>query len=130
MINKIIHFISYQRKNPCLNLLRGITVPYSFLTDLFNYSVQRFKLLLEENILDRSKPLLTNSAFKESFSVISKMESRINSRSKGSHTIPASPTTSGREALSDVITGIPEAIASKTGIPNPSKRDGNMKMSS
>ena len=43
----------------------------------------------------------------------------------GSISTPASPTTSGSAETLDVITGAPQAIASSTGIPNPSYSDGN-----
>src|SRR2546426_1616924 len=44
--------------------------------------------------------------------------------SSGSSRIPASPTTSGMDAARDAITGVPHAIASSTGRPNPSYNDG------
>ena len=39
----------------------------------------------------------------------------------------ASPTTSGKEEIFEVITGVPQAIASKTGKPKPSHKEGNTK---
>ena len=41
----------------------------------------------------------------------------------------ASPTTSGSEETLDVRTGVPRAIASSGGKPNPSYTDGNAKAS-
>ena len=46
------------------------------------------------------------------------------STSVGSTSSPASPATSGREEVLDVITGVPQAIASSTGSPNPSYCEG------
>ena len=44
--------------------------------------------------------------------------------SSGSMSMPASPTTSGMAAARDAITGVPLAIASSSGSPNPSYSDG------
>src|SRR5699024_8219275 len=41
----------------------------------------------------------------------------------------ASPTTSGNEDELEHITGVPQAIDSKTGIPKPSYKDGNINKS-
>ena len=40
--------------------------------------------------------------------------------------IAASPVTSGNEDKREVMTGVPQAIASRTGKPNPSQRLGNV----
>ena len=40
--------------------------------------------------------------------------------SLGSKNIAASPQTSGREVVLELITGVPEAIASRAGRPKPS----------
>ena len=45
----------------------------------------------------------------------------------GSKYIPASPTTSGSDVALATATGVPQAIASRGGMPNPSKKDGYTK---
>src|SRR3989338_1522596 len=45
----------------------------------------------------------------------------------GSHMAAASPATSGKEDEFEQTTGMPDAIASNTGKPNPSYNDGNTK---
>jgi hypothetical protein len=45
--------------------------------------------------------------------------------SSGSTSSAASPATSGREETFEVTTGVPLAMASSGGSPNPSYRDGN-----
>jgi hypothetical protein len=47
----------------------------------------------------------------------------------GPVTIAASPAISGSEARSETITGQPHAIASITGSPNPSYREGTTRHS-
>jgi len=49
--------------------------------------------------------------------------------SPGSTSIPASPTTSPIDELSEHITGIPQLIASRGGKPNPSKSEVYIKIS-
>ena len=44
--------------------------------------------------------------------------------SSGSARNAASPHASSSEGCADATTGVPHAIASTTGMPNPSKRDG------
>ncbi|MEM4058680.1 MAG: hypothetical protein QXZ12_08180 [Thermoplasmata archaeon] len=50
--------------------------------------------------------------------------------SYGTHIIPASPVTYGKDPLLDVTSGVLDVIASSIiGIPNPSKRDGKTNIS-
>ncbi len=53
------------------------------------------------------------------------MPSAIAAGSYGSTSTAASPATSGSDDTFDVTTGVPLAIASSGGSPNPSYSDGN-----
>lgn len=73
--------------------------------------------LSQLNILVLCKPFLTILSFQFSL-VKTSYIAGVNSLILEEATIiPASPTTSGREVKSDVITGVPQAIASNGGMP-------------
>ncbi len=55
------------------------------------------------------------------------MPSAIASGLSGSTRMAASPAASSSEGCEEATTGVPEAIASRTGIPKPSKKDGYAK---
>ena len=53
------------------------------------------------------------------------MASPIEDASVGSQNTAPSPATSRRTGRSEATTGVPQAMASSTGRPNPSPREGN-----
>ena len=50
-------------------------------------------------------------------------------KATAANTATAAPATSGNDELEDVMVGAPQAIASRTGIPKPSYREGKTKTS-
>src|SRR5215208_6263616 len=76
--------------------------------------------LSQVNSFARSKPALLKVSRKEEFSRLNSTPCAIDSTFRGSTRSAASPTTSGMAVEYDVTTGVPQAIASKGGDPNPS----------
>ena len=88
--------------------------------DLYGLSVN----FLHEYMAARSKPRRIRSA-RSSASLSMRASASANaSASRGPQRMAAPPAISGRLVASLQTTGQPEAIASSTGMPNPSKSDG------
>src|SRR4029079_16213051 len=74
-----------------------------------------------ENIEPRARPVATRETRSPP---ASSMPAAIDSGSRGSTSTAAPPATSSVAPPRLVTTGVPHAIASSTGIPNPSYSDG------
>src|SRR3989344_3189235 len=73
----------------------------------------------------RERPFLTRSSRSPASFQRTAIFSASSPEFPGSKRRAASPTASGREAALEEMTGVPEAMASRGGRPNPSERDGN-----
>jgi len=87
--------------------------------------------VFDEEVLDRqvntrarSRPAVPNCSCNDLSLITRSMPEAISSSFRGSKNRAASPATSRSGGMSEHVTGIPAAIASRTGIPNPSKVDG------
>src|SRR3989344_9600399 len=89
-------------------------------------SITSFAIFSQENFLACNRPFLESLARSFSSVISSLIACSIWSSDSGSTIIPASPAASGKEETFDTITGVPQAIASTTGIPNPSQSDGRI----
>ena len=79
------------------------------------------------NAFSRANPLFLMWIRKSSSSNTSRMPLAMSNTFSGFTITAASPTTSGREVLSEQTTGVPQAMASRGGKPKPSYSEGNTK---
>src|ERR1700693_2898526 len=77
-----------------------------------------------ENASARIFPLATRFSRKTESVVTLIIAATVSSTSRGLTITAASPAISGIDPLCEVITGVPHVIASRTGKPNPSYKDG------
>ena len=77
------------------------------------------------NVLARAMPALRKLSRFPGSSSTSDRASICSSSKCGETRVAASPATSGSDELSLATTGAPHAIASRTGNPKPSYKDGN-----
>src|SRR5450432_38991 len=76
----------------------------------------------------RARPVRRISALRDSLAATRRIASAMDSALFGSTRSAADPTTSDRDVPLDVMTGVPQAMASAGGRPKPSYKDGYTKI--
>src|SRR3990170_7152645 len=81
----------------------------------------------QEKSLQRVRPADTKDAVNSRSPAILSIAADIAPGLPGCTESAASPATSGNDPALTIITGVPQAIASRTGNPNPSRGEGETK---